>query len=310
MEKTWASGAIELLQHAYSHMEGKTAFDKRMAFISIDNCVEVSIRSFLALPRLKSGISVSKSELDGVAGSFPRLLELVINRAPDKLAGLDSADIEHYHRIRNRLYHDGTGLSVDDEYLHAYRGIAEVLMQNLFGVTVPPAHLRPSLESLIHTWNRIEKLVRTTLDEHGFTSTFKWEEAFAADLLKPADVALLTDLRMARNRLVHSDTVDAAETAYWAERSSRALGDLERRLGDKRRRRSGQRRAWMDMNNGEDVRGSRPDDDDARAMVERHGGVPIALGYRFPDGSVLQVRRGRVVASSDPPERTDRADGA
>ena len=43
MEKTWASGALELLRHAYSHIEGDSAFDKRMAFISIDNCVEVNI---------------------------------------------------------------------------------------------------------------------------------------------------------------------------------------------------------------------------------------------------------------------------
>ncbi|MCY4077058.1 MAG: hypothetical protein OXH04_16690 [Acidobacteria bacterium] len=314
MKKTWASGALELLQHAYSHMEGKTAFDKRMAFISIDNCVEVSIRSFLALPKAKSGISVPRSERDGAGGSFPKLLDLVAKHAPGRLVGLDSADVEHYHRIRNQLYHDGTGLSVDDEYLHAYRGIAEVLIENLFGVTVtvtaPAAPVRQSLEALIHSWNRIERLISAALERHGFSSTFKWEEAFAADLLRPADVAMLTELRIARNRLVHSETVEAADIAYWVERSSRVLEDLERRLGDRRRRPSGQRRAWIEMNHGEDVRGSRPHDDDARTIATRLGGVPIALGYRFPDGSVLQVRQGRVVASPDPPEWEDRTEGA
>ena len=33
------------------------------------------------------------------------------------MIGIDEADVEHYHRIRNTLYHNGTGLSVDDEYL-------------------------------------------------------------------------------------------------------------------------------------------------------------------------------------------------
>ena len=132
MEKTWASGALELLKHAHSHIEGDSAFDKRMAFISIDNCVEVSIRSFLALPNSKSGIAVSRSELKAINGSFPKLLELLVTRAPNRLSGLDTADIEHYHRIRNTLYHEGTGLSVDEQHLLAYRGIAEILMQNLW----------------------------------------------------------------------------------------------------------------------------------------------------------------------------------
>ena len=104
MEKTWASGALELLKHAHSHIEGGSAFDKRMAFISIDNCVEVSIRSFLALPNSKSGIAVSRSELKAINGSFPKLLKLLVTRAPNRLSGLDTADIEHYHRIRNTLY--------------------------------------------------------------------------------------------------------------------------------------------------------------------------------------------------------------
>ena len=90
----------------------------------------------------------------------------------------------------------------------------------------PPAP-QPSLEMLIRSWNRIEKLVKTTLDNAGFTSTFKWEEAFAAGLLSPADVANLTELRIARNRLVHSDMIDAEEVAFWIRKSAQILKKLE-----------------------------------------------------------------------------------
>lgn len=221
--------------------------------------------------------------------------------------GLDDiADVEHYHRIRNILYHNGTGLSVDEQHLLAYRGIAEVLLQNLFGITPTKRGSAPSLEVLIQDWNSIDKLVKAALDDAGFTSTYKWEEAFAAGLLNPGDVRSVTELRMARDRLVHSDAVDPEEIAFWARRSSAVLEDLERRLGNKRRRMSTQRRAWIEMNGGEDVRGSRPDDDGVRAVVERHGGVRVSLGnYRFPDGSVLFVRQGCIVASPDPPEFAD-----
>ena len=117
MKSTWASGAIELLRHADSHIDINTAFDKRIAFISIDNCVETIIRTCLSLPKSKSGFKVKKQELDEAGNSFPRLLSLLFKYVPEKLIGIDEADIEHYHRIRNKLYHDGTGLSVDDEYL-------------------------------------------------------------------------------------------------------------------------------------------------------------------------------------------------
>ena len=100
--------------------------------------------------------------------------------------------------------------------------------------------------------------------------------------------------------MVHSDTIDAEEIAFWARRSSKVLKDLEQRLSSDRPSLTAQRRAWMEMNDGDDVRGSRPDDDHARAVVERYGGIRKSGNYRFPDGSVLQVRRGRIVASPDP----------
>ena len=54
MKETWASGSIELLRHADSHIKLETAFDSRIAFISIDNSVETSIRTFLSLPTKRS----------------------------------------------------------------------------------------------------------------------------------------------------------------------------------------------------------------------------------------------------------------
>ena len=72
MEHTWASGAIELIRHADSHIHLETAFDRRIAFISIDNSVETSIRTFLSLPSVKSGVKVSRKDIDAVENSFPK----------------------------------------------------------------------------------------------------------------------------------------------------------------------------------------------------------------------------------------------
>ena len=62
-----------------------------------------------------------------------------------------------------------------------------------------------------------------------------------------------------------------------------------------------QRGAWVGMNSGEDARGSRPDDDAARAVIERYGGIRTSSGhYKFPDDSTLQTRQARIFASPDP----------
>jgi len=230
MEKTWASGAIELLRHADSHIDLDSAFDKRIAFISVDNCVEVCVRTFLSLPEGKSGIKVPRKDVDTATGSCPALVGLLFIHAGSRLTGIDPGDIEHYHRIRNRLYHEGTGLSVDGQYLVAYRSIAALLLQNLFAVAYSKSEEQaPRLDTLILNWNRIERSIRDRLTDAGIDDkhTFKWEQAFSAGVLSPEQVRDLTELRMARNRLVHSASVDTEDVAHWVRKSGRLLTALE-----------------------------------------------------------------------------------
>jgi len=213
-----------LLRHADSHLDLNTAFDKRIAFISIDNSVETMIRAFLGLPKAKSGIRVTKQEIDEAGNIFPKLLDLIAKHAPDRLIGIDASDVEHYHRIRNTLYHEGTGLSVDDQYIRAYRGIAGVLLQNLFGATVGHSSAGPdSLERLVINWNNIERILRQGMEQAGLSTSHRWEEEFVANLPDKNDTLLLRNLRSARNRLVHSQSVDRKEVSHWVQESERLL---------------------------------------------------------------------------------------
>ncbi|WP_413757992.1 hypothetical protein, partial [Vibrio vulnificus] len=80
-----------------------------------------------------------------------------------------------YHRIRNQLYHDGTGLSVDSRYLKAYRQIAAVLLNNLFGVETEKVNKVVSIENLILLWNQLESNIHSKFKKHNISSghTFK-----------------------------------------------------------------------------------------------------------------------------------------
>jgi hypothetical protein len=230
VEKTWASGAIELLRHADSHIDLESAFDKRIAFISVDNCVETAIRTFLSLPEGRSGVKVPRKDFMAAENSFPGLVDLLFEHAGSLLTGIDPYDVEHYHRIRNRLYHEGTGLSVDDQYLLAYRSIAALLLQNLFGVAYSKSvDQQPRLDSLILNWNQIEQFVNQRLRNAGMDErdTYKWKRAFQAEVLTSDQVNDLTEIRIARNRLVHSATVDPEDVRHWVRRSKRLLDVLE-----------------------------------------------------------------------------------
>ncbi|MCU1337847.1 MAG: hypothetical protein JWO19_3428 [Bryobacterales bacterium] len=229
MEHTWASGAIELLRHADSHIHLETAFDRRIAFISIDNAVETLIRTFLSLPSSKSGVKVPRNEFKAVETSFPGLTELLWKHAAAKLTGIDDADIEHYHRIRNTLYHEGTGLSVDAQYLLAYRQIAVLLLKNLFGVDLGEPRPAPTLERLIVLWNQIEKTLEAKLNKGGITHrhAYYWEEAMRAGIITGEDVRRITELRMIRNKQVHSSEVDRKQVEYAVHLAESVLSSLK-----------------------------------------------------------------------------------
>lgn len=225
MESTWASGAIELLRHADSHINLESAFDRRIAFISIDNAVETMIRTFLSLPKGKSGVRVTKKDLDEAENSFPKLLALLWLHAGTRLTGIDDSDIEHYHRIRNKLYHDGTGLSVDEQYLLAYRQIASLILKNLFGISPTAPKPAPTLEHLILLWNNLEEIFKKRLKTTGIDRgyTYFWEEAIKKGIVSNDDVASLTELRMIRNKQVHSTSIDRKQLEYAIELAERLL---------------------------------------------------------------------------------------
>ena len=48
--KPWTDGPRELIQHALDHLVLGDDFDRRIAMVSIDNAVELTIKTYLGLP--------------------------------------------------------------------------------------------------------------------------------------------------------------------------------------------------------------------------------------------------------------------
>jgi len=95
--KPWTDGPRELLQHAADHLSLGGDFDRRIAMISVDNAVELAIKTYLGLPERARGSSgPTRKELEAASESFPALLDLLDRHGADKLTGVALGDVEWY----------------------------------------------------------------------------------------------------------------------------------------------------------------------------------------------------------------------
>ena len=132
----WTSGPAEILQHGLDLLQTDSDKNRRLAFLSIDNAVELMLNTYLTLPKRITGLEIKKKDLDEFRRTFPGLLNAVEMYAADTLSGLDLGEIEWYHGKRNQLYHEGNGLTIERSKVQIYASLARILLKNLFGLDV------------------------------------------------------------------------------------------------------------------------------------------------------------------------------
>ncbi|MDD2694295.1 MAG: hypothetical protein PHD58_00030 [Anaerolineales bacterium] len=237
MAKPWISGPKELIDHANVHLQDGNPFDFRVAMISIDNAVELTIRTYLGLPRrIRGSGGPSRRELEGAIG-FPELLDLLEKHGEDRLSGIELGDIEWYHRLRNTLYHDGNGVTVDPEMVDAYHQIARLLFQNLFDTCIEQPDELPAstlLGEFIIKWatleTRLKNLAAKHLPKHdrGYRSVISLYDGLIAKGIVPTkDRAKLEELTRIRNSVVHAPAVsEADELRHYIEILDLLIGQL------------------------------------------------------------------------------------
>ena len=218
--KPWASGPVELMNHASEHLAKGSSFDLRIALISVDNSVELAIRTYLGLPKRSRGApGPSRQELESIKNSFPGLLDLFEKYAQQHLDGIELGDIEWYHRLRNQLYHDGNGITVEKQQVDAYYQIARILIENLYGeegVEEPTREKDDTATRLgvfIQKWALLDKELRSRANvnlpknKHVSGPLFAIVDGLYTKGLDLRDIRKdLMMLSQIRNRIVHTGT--------------------------------------------------------------------------------------------------------
>jgi hypothetical protein len=128
----WASGPAEILQHGLSLLAQDSDKNRRLAMLSIDNGVELTLKTYLGLPRRVTGINLGRKKFQEISESFPSLLDAIETTCSNKITGIDLGEIEWYHRLRNELYHQGNGLTVEKQKVEMYALLAKQLFELLF----------------------------------------------------------------------------------------------------------------------------------------------------------------------------------
>jgi hypothetical protein len=167
--------------------------------ISIDNAVELMVKTFLGLPKRITGLTISRSEYQDISESFPKLLDALEKYATDKLTGIDLGEIEWYHRLRNQMYHQGNGLTVERNKVEVYARLANSHLALV---------LIDALGEFISCWVAFEKAAqqkvvpRTSriqlLNLNGALQTLGMRK-----FVTEAELIKLREIRNARNLVVH-----------------------------------------------------------------------------------------------------------
>ncbi|MBI3894671.1 MAG: hypothetical protein HY313_01950 [Acidobacteria bacterium] len=143
------------------------------------------------------------------------MLDALEEFAQDKLQGVDLASIEWYHRIRNQLYHQGYGLSVDREKVEVYVELANALFKNLFGATAIEQRKEDTelLGRFIQLWPRLESALADISSDHTLTAGRPRTLLHAVRFLREGHILPQKELdeiemfRKLRNEVIHG-TVD------------------------------------------------------------------------------------------------------
>lgn len=133
----WARGPFELIKHGENHLRAGSDFDKRMALISFDNAIEVSITTYLQLnPKLRGGRKYPEEDRRRWQANYHSKLEFFEQYVSELDYAMQSTvdEMIWHHSLRNELYHSGNGMVPEESALEGARDGALAVFSALFNV--------------------------------------------------------------------------------------------------------------------------------------------------------------------------------
>lgn len=144
----WANGPFELLVHAEGHLRGGDDFDRRIALISFDNAIEVTIATYLTLnPIQRGGRSYPKNDVEKWLNNYHTKLDFLETEIAARGASwkVEKSHIIWAHDHRNEQYHGGHKGTPERNVLQIVREAALWTFATLFDLADAEAALEQAL---------------------------------------------------------------------------------------------------------------------------------------------------------------------
>jgi len=133
--KPWAARPFELIFHAEIHYRRGSDYDRRLALISFDNSIEVSITTYLSLNPIQRGNrQYPRKDVEKWTNNYHSKLDFFALEIQKR--GLpeyrEKAEIVWYHDQRNEQYHGGGFGVPEQDTLDRIRQVALWVFSVLF----------------------------------------------------------------------------------------------------------------------------------------------------------------------------------
>lgn len=228
-EPLWASGPGEVLKHGISLLSEDTDSNRRLAMISIDNAVELMMQTFIQLPKRVTGLDIPRKKRDEICANFSSLLDGIEEFAAVKIVGISLGEIEWFHRLRNELYHQGNGLTVERRKVEVYAELASTFFHSLFGehLDIPDRGSRRLLGEFLEAYVSIEEAIRNASNRvPPLTSGRAILDMMRNGILDRSEFEKFERIQKLRNLVVHSPNSSELITAELVRDASKIAAKL------------------------------------------------------------------------------------
>jgi len=175
----WMVKPFELILHGEIHRLSGTDYDKRLALISFDNSIEVSISSYLCLP--SSLKKYPKEFINTWLRNFQRKLlfiEEYLRREKNYQEGdvkKLKEELQWLHTERNKQYHESSSSIPDENTLEKMREKAIWAFSTLFEIQV--SDVENLVKSELVQFQAVQNLIETQKRSFHFPSELELSEA-------------------------------------------------------------------------------------------------------------------------------------
>jgi hypothetical protein len=180
-EHPWQQSPAEMLSFAIENLHDPIRnkdISNLISFLIFDVSIETLFKVYLMLPVEVTKVKVSyQKRCEAIKGGFSGLVKCIEECAGEILTDVNLAHIQHYHRIRNKLYHGSSATTIDSAEVRRYAELAVKLHIILIDVDLTE-ELNSGIESNI--WDK-ERLAFSDLRKEVEICV----EILAPDLLLP-----------------------------------------------------------------------------------------------------------------------------